>query len=234
MGDPMNMLATTTAAVAAIGGLGTAASGLVDATKAFNGGVSNAGFGKVKAALKPFKTALDGAEADWSVTIRANWINGNPKEDQKAAAKSLIRLGLSSKNASQMAAAGHVDPVRLQQVMTSVETGAALTPADVNVLGRFNGAIDAALDAGFEQGDQVYRNASKVIAGIFAIGLAIWAGGLIPMDGSKAVAFSAYLFSGPFWLAVLVGVIAVPIAPVAKDLTSSLEAAVGALKSARP
>ncbi len=73
-----------------------------------------------------------------------------------------------------------------------------------------------------------------MIAGIFAIGLAIWAGGLIPMDGSKAVAFSAYLFSGPFWLAVLVGVIAVPIAPVAKDLTSSLQAAVGALKSARP
>ena len=187
-----------------------------DATKFFNGGISNAGFGKVRKALDPFSAALQAGQHGWIDTVRANWINGEPKDDQKTAAKSLVRLGLSSANASEMAPAGHVAPAALLAAMSAVENGVGLTAAQVNVLARFNSAIDAAMDAGFEQGDQIYRNASKVTAGIFAVALAIW-GGIILHENLA--------------LAALVGVIAVPIAPVAKDLTSSLQAAVKALKA---
>jgi len=45
--------------VLAAGGLGTAAMGLVDASKAFWGGPSNFGFGHIASALKPFLVALD-------------------------------------------------------------------------------------------------------------------------------------------------------------------------------
>ena len=123
-----------------------------------------------------------------------------------------------------MAAAGHVDAAALKAVLVAVETGAALTPDQVNVLGRFTGAIDAAMDAGFEQGDQEYRNASKLWAGVVAILLAIVGGALL--HGS-----ADYFQTVDFGKAILVGLIAVPLAPVAKDLTSSLQAAVTAMKT---
>jgi hypothetical protein len=224
--DPAGLLAAVAAAIGAIGALGTAAAGLVDTTKAFGGGISNVGFKKIVKALKPFSPALANADSDWSNTIRASWINGTPKEDQKTAARSLIRLGLSSTNAEGMAAAGHVDAAALKAVLVAVETGAALTPDQVNVLGRFTGAIDAAMDAGFEQGDQEYRNASKLWAGVVAILLAIVGGALL--HGS-----ADYFQTVDFGKAILVGLIAVPLAPVAKDLTSSLQAAVTAMKAVR-
>ena len=228
----ISTLTTVVAAITAIGGLGTAASGLVDSTKAFWGGVSNVGFDKIEKALAPFRPALVLAESDWTATLRANWINGVPKDDQKAAAKSLIRLGLSSTNAAQMATAGHVDADGLAAVLTAVETGATLTPVQVNLLGRFNGAIDAAMDGGFEQADQEYRNASKLCAGLAAIGLAVWGGALLTGVKSWAL-FLAYLAKPEFGEALLVGIIAVPLAPVAKNLTSSLQAAVTAMKAVK-
>jgi hypothetical protein len=232
----LTVITNTAAAITAIGGLGTAAFGLVDATKAFGGGVSNFGFRHVETALKPFREALQGANADWMLTLKANWINGVAKEDQKAAAKNLIRLGLSSGNATTMAEAGHVDAARLSAIITAIESGGALSTSDAVVLGRFNAAIDAAMDAGFERGDQEYRNAARVTAGIFAIALAVWAGALISTTSaisSHPISFSAYLSSGSVWVAILIGIIAVPIAPIAKDLASSLQAAANAVRSVK-
>jgi hypothetical protein len=77
-------------AIAAIGALGTAAFGLVDASKALWGGPSNLGFGFIKECLEPFANAL--AVADTSGvhgrdtflnTLKANWLNGVPMADQK-------------------------------------------------------------------------------------------------------------------------------------------------------
>lgn len=215
-------------AIAATGALGTAASGLVDASKAFGGGISNVGFKRIQAALHPFHGALQSAQSDWVATIRANWINGTPMEDQKTTAKSLIRLGLSSKNAAGMAAAGHVNPTDLVATVTAIEKGAALTPDQVTLLGRFSAAIDAAMDGGFERADQEYRNASKLWAGIAAVVLAACGGWLVGTPHMDPV---DYLRSVEFGEAILVGIIAVPLAPVAKDLTSSLQAAVTALKA---
>src|ERR1700761_2378757 len=101
--DVSSTLTSVVGAIAAIGGLGVAAAGLVDGTKAFWGGISNVGFGRIKKALQPFESALKRVDHDWTDTIRAGWINGVPKEDQKATAKSLIRLGLSSAHAAKLA-----------------------------------------------------------------------------------------------------------------------------------
>jgi hypothetical protein len=235
MNDITTALASTTAAIAAAGGLGTAAFGLVDATKAFGGGVSNCGFGHVRTALAPFSAALASTSSDWMVTIRANWINGVPKDDQKAAAKALIRLGLSAGNARAMAVPGHVDPDRLDAIIKAVEAGAPLTSQDADVLGRFNAAIDAAMDAGFELGDQQYRNSCRLVGGVFAVALALWAGYLIDRAGLSTLPDHAgYLFSSTFWAALFVGIVAVPLAPVAKDLASALQTAANAVQAVKP
>ena len=231
-------IAATVGAITAMGTLGTAAFGLVDATKVFAGGVSNCGFGHILKAVKPFEASLDNASPVWKATLRANWINGVPKEDQKSAAKNLIRLGLSSATADALATATNVSPADLKAAMAKVEANAGaapgeqqnLTAADALVLGRLNAAVDAAMDAGFERADQQYRNAARVTAGIFAVGLAVWAGHLL-LHANTVPGLTA-----DNWLQVsfFVGLLATPIAPIAKDLASSLQAAGAAVKAVSP
>src|SRR5260370_14664139 len=95
--------------IAAAGALGTAAFGLVDASKAFWGGMSNPGFGYIRKAVETLLATAGGATAfgrqEIMATLRANWLNGVPKATQKAAAKSLIHLMLTPQTAPAMAAA---------------------------------------------------------------------------------------------------------------------------------
>ena len=220
-------IAVTVSIITAMGALGTAAFGLVDASKAFDGGVSNVGFGAVLKALTPFQPALARATGGWRATLRANWINGVAKEDQKTAAKTLVRLGISSTDVEALAGAGGVDATALANVLKVVESGQPLSVQDAQVFGRLNAVIDAAMDAGFERGDQQYRNASKLAAGVFALILAWWAAYLL--GDAPAGTLPSAIHARLFWWSTLVGVLAVPVAPIAKDLASSLQAAAAAV-----
>jgi hypothetical protein len=235
MSNVTDALATTVSVITAMGALGTAAFGLVDATKVFGGGVSNIGFGAVDHALLPFRAALDSATPNWRATLRANWINGVGKEDQKTAAKTLIRLGISSTNVEALATAGHVDRAELREALEAIGTGAPLSVADAQVFGRFNAVIDAVMDAGYELGEQRYRNACKFVAGVIAIGLALWAGYLVndlPLTAALHGPGS-YVGSRLFWSALFAGAISVPVAPIAKNLASSLQDAATAVTAAK-
>jgi len=228
MSDPVSINTALTAAtggITAMAALGSASFGLVDATKAFGGGVSNVGLGYINKALTPFQSALDNASPVWRETVRANWINGVAKDDQKTAVKSLIRLGISSSNAAALAKAGKVDATALETILKNLETGVPLDQNAAALLGRFNAVIDVAMDAGFERADQAYRNASKVCAGLAAILLSFWAGYLLHKAGVLPTFYAGLCF--------LVGLVSVPIAPVAKDLASSLQAAGAAVSAVK-
>ncbi|THD77136.1 MAG: hypothetical protein E7812_14370 [Phenylobacterium sp.] len=214
------------AALAGLSALSTAAFGLLDASKALWGGVSNFGRGHLHAALTPYAPALDvalGAGAWWPAVL-TNWIAGVPKADQKAKAQALIKLGLTPATAPAIAAAAQVDARALSAVTAKLRTGAKLTAADLDVLGRMNAVIDVQLDAAFEAADQQYLNACRLLAGLVAVGLAIAAWGLWPTAADNP--------RPSVWTAIAVGLLAVPLAPIAKDLTSGLSAAMKALKAA--
>jgi hypothetical protein len=215
MADEIAHISTFLAAAA---GLGTAAYGLVDASKAFWGGVSNFGFGYVRGALKPFSDAAATTGLDMMITLKANWLNGMAKAEQKAAAKALIRLTLTPATAGALATATGVDGARLADIARRVAAGETLRPEDINVLGRFDAVVSALLDAAYERGDQKYRNAAKAIGAAVAIVLALVGGWLLDLKGTQMLQ------------ALMVGVIATPLAPVAKDLTTSLSAAVNAVR----
>jgi len=218
--DIVNMLV-------AAGGLGAAAMGLVDASKAFWGGPSNFGFGYVADALDPFLSPLLNnppafSKAQILRTLRANWLNGVAKADQKAKAKSLIHLGLTKANAQGLASAAGVDAAKLQSLSDKTAAGQTVTQDEINVLGQFDAVLSAALDAAYERGDQKYRNASKFIAMVAATimgGVGGW------------IAFGSNYTTANIILSLLVGVAAAPLAPVAKDLASSLQAAVSAVRT---
>ena len=235
-GDLLGTSATQLiATVGAIGALGTAAFGLVDATKAFGGGVANVGFPLVLRAVEPFAPAFTQAVGpDWQAILLAHWRNGKPKPEQKAIATALIQLGLTPETALAVAPYGHVLPDALAAVVDKLMKGEELDAAELNVIGRFRTSIEARMDAAFEQAEQRYRNVARVLAGLVAVMLAVFGGGLIARDMSPAsFTWSGYWLSFTFGQAFLVGLVAVPVAPITKDLIGSLSAAVRAVKSAR-
>jgi hypothetical protein len=219
--------------VAAAAALGTAAYGLVDASKAFGGGASRVGFKSVRNAVDRLLGRAGGpgmyGTADVLATLQANWVNGVAKADQKAAAKSLVRLALTPANAPGLAWAVGVDATELAAIAGKIQTGATLTQQELGVLGRFDVIVSAILDEAYERGDQQYRNWAKLWAAVVAIMLAAIGGGLIYCNGSTPHSVADYFRSPELLLAILIGAISTPLAPIAKDLSTAFTAAVSAV-----
>jgi hypothetical protein len=186
LGNILNFLSATA-------GLGTAAMGLVDATKAWNGGPSNFGFSHIERALDRFLVAQTPdvgqasalGKAQIIETLKANWLNGVPKADQKAKAKALIHLGLTQGNARALAAAANVNGDLLASLAAKTATGDAPTQAELAVLGQFDAVLMAVLDVAYERGDQLYRNGSKAFAMVISTVLAVLVGWLANKDPSR-------------------------------------------------
>jgi hypothetical protein len=216
--------------ITAIGGLGTAAFGLVDAAKSSFSRINRVGLQhihEVVGDLTP-EGSSSGApvnalpQASILDSLEANWVNGNDLASQKAIAKSLIKLHLSSANATAVAVKTSVDPAVLTSVAEKMASGDTLSQAEGDAYSRFDLIVTALLDEAYQLSDQVYRNYTRALAGLVAVGLAV-AGGW-SLDGAN------------FWspkeiaLAVLVGLLATPLAPIAKDLSSALATAVNTMQ----
>ena len=211
--------------VTAIGGLGTASFGLVEATKAWGGGVSRIGFPRIRAtatALTPAAGANNALSQRKIIeTLEANWYNGADLASQKAIAKTLIKLNLAPDNAAALAGATGVNAGALTAIAECVVSGTPLTPAQSDVFGRFDLILTALLDETYQRSDQAYRTWTKFWAMIVSIGLALVAAFILRA-----------LHPAPLEIgeAFLVGLLATPLAPVAKDLATALTAAVNAMR----
>jgi hypothetical protein len=220
--------------VTAIGGLGLAASALVDTSKALpGGGVSAVGFQRIVRAVGQFLPGLakggtrSGEETNLTTSLlpilRANWINGLAASDQREAARALIKMELKPSNAGTMAKVAEVDADLLAAVATKVNTGEALSDEEKNVLGRFDLALASILDAAYQEASQRYRNVSKTWAGVVAVAMGVF--GSIVAFGHWDGAYVA--------IGAACGVLAVPLAPITKDLVSALSAGVQVAQAAR-
>jgi hypothetical protein len=226
--------------MAAAGALGTAAYGLVDSSKAIAGGMSNPGFGYIRDALGPMipeqgqgRGAGAFGKKEILATLRANWLNGVAKSDQKAAAKSLIHMLLTPENAARLANATGVDAAGLAAAAQSISGGGQLSREQLNLLGHFDTIVSAILDSGYERADQFYRNVAKLAATLVAMALAGVGGGLIYHSGYPTLPISGYFGSSDFLVALLIGAVSTPLAPIAKDLSTALSTAVGAVSAVK-
>jgi hypothetical protein len=245
----MNLTQLATA-ITAIGALGTAAFGVVDATKLIYGGVSSSGFIYITRLVKLFAPDEKGVPHQSAITrlailgtLKANWLNGALEADLKSTAKALIKLRLNPETAGHMAAVTGVPadgPAGLVAVAISLTTGLLATPAapgvpvttvppltaaQMNTYGRFDLLLSTMIDRAYQKADQRYRNTAKMAAGCVAVLLA------------EIAAVSIYGYHGTphrVWLqALVVGLLATPLAPVAKDLATSLSAAANAVQSVK-
>jgi hypothetical protein len=218
--------------ITAIGGLGTAAFGLVDALKSVFSFINRIGLGHIKDVVTSL--APDQTEAGLPAkpvntlprqnileTVEANWVNGTDVASQKAIAKSLIKLHLSAGNAAAVAAKTNVDPDVLGSVAAKNAAGAPLLPEESDVYSRFDLIVTAMIDEAYQLSDQVYRNSTRALAMLVAVLLAVVAGWSLEGGGFN-------LRDGV--LAVLVGLLATPLAPIAKDLSSALATAVNTMQ----
>jgi hypothetical protein len=218
-------LTSLTTTIAAVGALGTAAFGLVDAFKVLpGGGISSAGFKFIRQAifnLVPDVASLNGTglSRDSIVyTLQSQWINGTAAAAQINIAKSLIKLRLTPDTATALAKATGVDAGILSQIAASIQSATPLTTPQTDVYGRFDLLLTTLLDQAYQRADQRYRNVAKFAAIPMAVALAVIAARVIP----NQVTYSQ---------AVLIGLIATPIAPVAKDIASAISTAAQAIQS---
>lgn len=222
-------------AIASIAGLGTASFALVDASKSLGGGPSNHGFGQIKKIIfRLYGTtnfhphSLDPFDCGSILrTLRANWLNGMSLSDQKAVAKSLIKLGLdeiNKKNPNHLAKVTGVDPSIFESVISKISSGSKLDDNESNVLGRFDLMLSAVLDEGYQRADQMYRNWAKFWSVIVSVLIAI-GGGWIVGKGNYSL--------HDILTASIIGLLATPLAPVSKDLSSALVASVRSMQLLR-
>ncbi len=260
------MLDSITNVIAAIAALGTASFGLVDATKAFWGGISRVGFSHIQRRVQQlFKpgTPVNDRTTPLALgailgTLRANWINGTALADQKAIAKSLLKLCLSPETAKEFAEATGVDGKLLASVAVKLtpkerptqekthsqkkakDQEKALTEEEADLFGRFDLILTALLDEGYQRADQCYCDGTKLLAGIFSVAIALFAGWDlhhqgIPLLATASITQTCHCYWGhsDMWMALLVGILATPLAPVAKDLTNAVNAGVDAVQAIR-
>jgi hypothetical protein len=214
-------------ATLAIGALGTAATGLVDTTKVFGGGMSRAGFGYIKQLIgRTVGSVSDGqpgaglATEDILGTLLANWMNGMDTGAQKSIAKSFIKLHFNPGTAAALAGQTNVSPDALTNVAQKLASVTPLTPAESDAFGRFDLALSAMVDRAYERADQFYRNSCKALAAVIAVALALLGDSQLgwPLD----------------WpVALIVGLIATPLAPVAKDIANAIQTASDAVGSVK-
>jgi hypothetical protein len=160
-------------------------------------------------------------------SLKANWYNGTDLGNQKSIAKSLIKMGLSEGNAANLATATGVNAAALKSVAKKISSGTKLETDESDVFARFDFGLTALIDELYQHADQVYRNWTRILAAAIAITLALvggWTlhGNLDPTNG--------YWGSNDMAIALIVGLLATPLAPIAKDLSTALSTAVNTLQ----
>jgi hypothetical protein len=236
-----NVLDTLPQIVAAIGGLGVASFALVDACKALpGGGPSRIGFSSVAILVEtalptsnaePTSAGIGGGEYPRAgrhivlSTLEANWINGMAMADQKAIARSLIKLYMRPESVESAARHLGVSAENLAAVAKLWRNGPSKDSGQdpsAAVVGRIDLALTALIDGAYQRADQRYRNMSKFMAGVVAVLIATVCGAVI-YEGSASKIF----------LSFVAGLLAVPLAPLSKDLTSALQAGVKVAQALR-
>jgi hypothetical protein len=227
----MPALTSATSVIMAVGALGTAAYGLVDATKGLGGGVSTRGLAYIRKSLTPLlpdtQIGAPGSMLSRDMvfeTLKSNWINGVAASDQKAIAKSLIKLRMDPDSAPIFAKITGVDAATLQTVLIRMSTGTALDMSETDTYGRFDLVLTTIVDQAYQRADQQYRNTAKLLAVPISVLLSCTA----------ALIVSNWNWQKASWgVAIALGIVATPLAPIAKDVSSAVQTAVQALQSWR-
>lgn len=200
--------------ILATGAIGTSAFGIVEGLK-FLWFIGEGGFGLLFDTLGPIRKTFEVAYGpEYEVLLRALY-----RGDQKELARVLrqgVRIGLTESNAKEISDfLGSYEADKLADAARQVENGQEL-PQDLrNILGRFELAADTRIDASLTLANSRYITIIRTAASFISISIAMAIG---------------YL-QKEYLRALLVGIAAVPLAPIAKDLASAIQSASKAIRA---
>lgn len=207
------MIDNLAATILAAGALGTAAFGIVEGLKRWSV-IGDAGFGTIVHILGPIIGALREAYGPDTETLLRAQYRGDSQELARLIRQG-VRLGLSVNNADKLASyLGVVGGAELRDAAAAAVAGTELTSEQRNIIGRFEVAVDARIAAATTLARAQYSGTMKIAASIVAIALALVIGWRLNVDLLHAL---------------VVGLAAVPLAPIAKDVAAGLRAATQAM-----
>lgn len=209
----------------ATGALGTAAFGIVEGLKWT--ALGRSGFSQIPKALgDSLMGALENAYGStYRDLLKAQYRDGRGKGNLPRTLRQGIRIGLRPCNAADMAKhVGVVDGEDMRIIAEKLKAGDDLDPTQKSQLGRFELAVDARIDAALALAERAYLGWVRGWATMFSIALAMGAAGGIYMQGGDEARFQ-------WQLALIVGIAAVPLAPIAKDVSKALQAATTAIRA---
>ncbi|HZL00702.1 MAG TPA: hypothetical protein VFC47_12460 [Caulobacteraceae bacterium] len=222
----------------------------------FHWGLPYVGLGVVMRMSRPLEPALRCAYGDgWAGIIAQQYRSNRSDGSAPDTIRQGVRLGLPFLAVpvaeTLIARVWSMDPARALDLAVALQASTSSTPAGgaasagptspgavdpVQALaGRFATALDARITAAFQLADERYETVAKTWAGVAAIALALVFNWGLAGHGACAAAITTGcgawngVYSWP--LAIGIGLVAVPLAPVAKDLSTSLQNALTAFKS---
>ncbi|WP_193172962.1 hypothetical protein [Nisaea nitritireducens] len=236
MADTMGLVEILATVVLAAGALGTACFGIVDALKIWPR-FAIRGLTHIKDRLTFLEGALEYAYGEASEElIRAQYLNGRAKGELGKTLRQGVRIGLTPDTAKVMAAhLGSIDAKALTLIAGKISKSEELTDPERNTLARFETAVDTRIEALLGLAEAHHTAFNRISAAGFALLISVLIGlcGNQYLGSGISTGTSTSIDWSFFFLSLLIGFIAVPIAPVAKDIASSLQAYGKQLKQLR-
>jgi len=210
--------------IAAASGLGLAAFAIVEGSKWT--GIGLYGFPRIQGLLGPLFAMLKVAYGPEVVQLlKALYRQDRTGGDLERTLRQGVRVGLTAENAERAAKfVGVGEGAPLKQVAVKVREGEELADDERNLLARFELAVDSRIEAALSLADSHYSGKVRMTAAVISLTIAL------------AVAFTLDVQDGAldeeqlYGWATLLGLLGVPLAPIAKDVVNALQAAEKALR----
>lgn len=212
--------------IAATGAVGTAAMGIVELLKSTP--LGELGFGAFARVLgrEPLESLTRTYGPDAEALLRALYRSRRGEGELRRALRQGLRVGLTPESAPALAArVGVVEAEPLAAIAGAIRSGRALEEHEQALLGRYELAVDARIDAALALAESAYVRGMRLAASGVALGLAFGGAWLLPASADPGEL--------RWGLALAVGIAAVPLAPIAKDVATGLREATRALGAAR-
>lgn len=207
--------------VLAAGAVGTAAMGVTEGFKSIR--FKPLGYHCIESELAWAQAALKNAYGDnYHSFMTSLYRDGRRKDELKEIICTGMRIGLDKENAPIMASiVGRNMEALLTSAAQKTAVGEELEPNEKNVLDHFVLVANARVDAAMVLADKAYGNAIRFRAFFVALGISV-------------IATLAYINIGKasyndLIMAILVGITAVPLAPIAKDVANAFQSAAKAI-----
>ncbi len=208
--------------------IGVASFGIVDLWKMFSPGIDSIGFRYIRKAVVSLTPEADGIpensmpQSDILRVLRSKWAAGLEIEAQKAFAKSFVEMHLSPTTAPAAAAITNINPGLLRGVASSIAAGMPLSQQqDDDIYKRFDSIVAALLDEAYTAASRTYRNGVRALSSVVCLFL-----GFLFVWMSTGRPLVDYWWTKEMAEAILMGLAAAPVAPVAKDISTAISTAI--------